>query len=228
MLFCSVLSPVLADAQLAQARPVSFKPPAGSGTPRTSQGGASRSNMCAASPLKSHQKLSLLLPSSNEGLTASARPTFFSYIPPTTARKLFFSLRDEQGQVHYQATLPISGQEEIVRIQLPETVAGLDANKNYQWGVAVLCGGRLRADSPRVHGWVKHTLPSRELAAQLKSSSPLQQAAVYGENGFWFDTLRSLDQARAQTTNDTSLISSWKQLLDAAGLTAAAQVSAPN
>lgn len=227
-LCCVVLSPVLTYPQLAQARPVSFKPPAGSGTPRTSQGGASRGNVCSVGSLKSNQKLSLLLPASNIGLTASARPTFFSYLPPTSAKKIFFSLRDEQGQVHYQATLPITGQEEVIRIQLPETVANLEANKDYQWGVAILCGNRLRADSPRVSGWVRHTPPSRELAAQLTSSSPLQQAALYGENGFWFDTLRSLDEARVHRTNDTSLISSWKQLLDSVGLTAAAQVSAPN
>lgn len=227
-LLCTVLSPVLAFQPLVQARPVSFKPPAGSGTPRTSQGGASRGNICSVGTVKSYQKLALLLPSSNLGLTASARPTFFSYLPPTSAKKVFFSLRDEQGKVHYQTLLPITGQEELLRIQLPETVAALEANKNYQWGIAVLCGNRLRADSPVASGWVKHMPPSRELAAKLKAGSAVQQAALYGENGFWFDTLRSLDQARAQQPNDMSLVSSWKQLLDSVGLNGVSQAAVPN
>ncbi|MEB3293824.1 MAG: DUF928 domain-containing protein [Synechococcales bacterium] len=197
---------------------VLFTPPPGARAPLKSVGGASRGSVCAAGAEKTDQKLTLLLPQSNHGLTASTHPTFFGYVPASSATKIFFSLRDEKNKTHYQVTLPITGQEEIVQIQLPKTVAALEPGKNYQWGIAMLCGNKLRADSPIASGWIQRIVPSAALVKTLNSKTLLERASFYGKQGLWYDTVQSMFEVRLQDPNNQLLTSNWQELMDNAGL----------
>ena len=202
---------------------VTFVPPQRN-APRETRGGASRGEVCASnSATNSPQSLKLLVPiQSSYGLTSSDRPTFFAYVPATSARKLFFSLKDETGEVHYQTNIPITGKGEVVSFTLPETTSALEMGREYEWGIALLCSGKLRPDSPFASGWIQKVALPASLTSQLTTTSPLDRAALYGKSGIWYDALATLAHLRQEQPTDPTLESNWKEFLGSAGLEAIA------
>ena len=198
---------------------VTFVPPQRN-APRETRGGASRGEVCASnSGVTSPKSLTLLVPSrSSYGLTASDRPTFFAYVPATSARKLFFSLKDETGEVHYQTQISITGKGEVVSFTLPETTSALEMGREYEWGIALLCSGKLRPDSPFASGWIQKVALPASLTSRLTTASPLDRAALYGNSGIWYDALSILAQLRQEQPTDAGLVSNWKEFLGSAGL----------
>ena len=187
----------------------------------TSGGGARDRQQClqasttdpTASPF-----VTALIPQNQYGLTLSARPTIFVYLPPNQAQQLFFSVKDETRQLHYQTTLPGVRQGGVVSISLPDTAPALVVGRNYQWYVALMCGGRLRTSSPLVDGWVKRIVPTPTLNRALATLSPLEQARTLGAAGVWYDTVAILaDLWRAQPA-DVTIANHWRELMGSVAL----------
>ena len=208
----------LSLSQAASQAGTAFNPPGG-GAP-SGRGGASRGEIaCSSNPIEfSHRFVTLTPVDSNYGLTFSERPTFFVNIPPSSAQKAFFSLKDDQGKVHYQAILPINQQGGIMRIDLPRSVSPLVVDRRYQWGVAALCSGKLKPDSPFVSSWIKRVMPSTNLTKQLMKAPLMERVAVYSTNGIWYDTLTTLADTRQQQPNNLTLLETWSVLLNDVGL----------
>jgi hypothetical protein len=207
---------------------VTFEPPRGD-APRDTRGGASRGDTCStltaaeASTANAPQVFTLLSPTNAQGLTLAEHPQFFIYVPTTDAPSLFFTLKDAEGTVQYQATLPLQKYDGVIQVSLPDSAPKLEAGKSYQWGAALLCSGRLRPDSPFVSGWVKRVESTPALAQQLTATmAPLERAAVYGANGLWYDMLSTLAQLRQEQPENAALASNWEQVLGAGGLEAIA------
>lgn len=156
--------------------------------------------------------------SSNYGLTIAERPTFFVNIPPTSAQQAFFSLKDEMGKVHYQAIVPVVSKGKVMRFTLPQATLPLVVGKRYQWGVATLCSGKLKPDSPFVSSWIQRVEPSTKLVAQITQATPIDRASLYGSNGIWYDTLTTIADMRQQQPNNLTLVSTWSELLSSVGL----------
>ena len=189
---------------------VTFNPPRG-GAPHQTRGGASRGDTAP--------QLIALIPHSASGLTLKAYPTFFVYIPPTSAQEVFFSLRDETGQVTYQTTLPIANLPiaagGILRVDLPDTAPALQVGKSYQWGIALLSAGKLRPDSPFIASWIQRSQTSPAIADAEPS---LENAALYGSSGIWYDALSTLADLRQQQPDNTELTIIWQNLLNSVEL----------
>lgn len=201
---------------------VTFDPP-GDGQPDDSVGGASRDGgQCPQDRLAANSPLTPLMPTTNYGLTTAERPTFFVYIPQTSAQKVFFSLQDQTKTYHYQTILPITGKQGIVGFKLPDGAPPLQTGKSYQWSFAILCGNALRPDSPMVQGWVRRTELKPTVSSQLKQANSLQRAISYGKEGIWYDTLTSLAEAQRLQPQDPTLVASWEELLKSVGLEAIA------
>jgi hypothetical protein len=203
---------------------VLFKPHA-SGAPMDTRGGASRGDgVCTTGVESTGKKLSLLLPSSNFGLTVAERPSFFVYLPPTSASAVFFSLKDQQGKVHYQATLPIAMSGSVIQISLPNEVQPLAFHRHYQWSIAVLCTGKLGPDSPYVSGWLQRiALTDGAAVQQIHQGASVEQAAFYGANGVWYDALSILAELRRRQPQNSTLVTTWSSLLESVGLAEVAQ-----
>jgi hypothetical protein len=197
---------------------VPFNPPS-DGAPK-GRGGASRGDRtCSANPAEFlHHFMPLTPTNSNYGLTVSQRPTLFAYIPPTSAPKAFFSLKEENGPVHYKTTLPIANNGGILRIELPESMPPLMVGKRYQWGVSVLCDGKLQPDSPFISSWIQRVEPSAKLVEQVSQVPSIEQATLYGTNGIWYDTLVTLADLRRDQPNNSTLESTWSDFLSSVGL----------
>ncbi len=203
---------------------VTFDPP-GDSKPDDSAGGASRDGgRCADDPKTAGPALTSLIPVTNRGLTVATHPTFFVYVPATSATEGFLSIEDENNpQQQYQTNIPLTGQAGVIGVPLPDNAPVLEVGKTYKWSFVIKCGGVLRPDSPLVEGKVQRVevsdLPrvegqiQRVEAADLSNQSPLERASVYGKKGIWYDTLANLAIARRDRPDDASLKDAWTQLL---------------
>ena len=53
-----------------------------------------------------------------------------------------------------------------------------------------------------------------KLANSLKQATPVQQVALYAEQGMWHDALTNLAQLRLAQPQDASLLTQWTSLLN--------------
>jgi hypothetical protein len=244
LLLASVL-PIQVSAQLTDATSgnvlsshsigrVSFEPP-NDGQPENTTGGASRSGkVCPQDAKDLNPSLTLLKPANYQALTVAEHPTFFVYVPQTSAKKALFVLKDESEDYYYQKSLPIPSTAGVVNFTLPPDVPALKIGKNYQWSVVLICGEAIRPDSPAVVGQIRRIELNSILSSQLKNLSSLERAALYGKNGIWYDTLATLAQLRRDSStqsiatiaptqpDDSTLAASWEELLKSVGLEAIA------
>lgn len=209
-------SQVIPDQSVAS---VTFDPPAGD-RPDDTAGGASRGEGC---PQESVGVCVVpLMPNTKNGLTIAERPTFFVYVPQTSAKEIFFGLIDENNNNYYQTKIPLDGKSGILRFQLPDNAPALEAGKNYRWTFIIIGDQGLRADSRGVEGNIQRVVANPTLVSQLQNKSLVQQAALYGKNGIWYETLTSLAEARKSNPNDDKLLVTWQNLLNSVGLNAIA------
>jgi Domain of Unknown Function (DUF928) len=162
--------------------------------------------------------LTALVPEQQTGLTISGHPTFFVYTPATSAQELFFILRDEEGTYHYETILPISGDPGVEQFTLPETEAELEVGKTYYWAFALVCSDRIRPDSPIAQSYIQRIELNSTLAQQLQSMSPLEQVALYRQEGIWYDMLGILADLWRSQPNDTTISTRWVESLESVGL----------
>ena len=202
---------------------VTFDPPT-EDMPRKSTGGASRTISQCVDPLEYDDiPFSALLPASTQGLTAASHPTILAYLPETDAQKVFFSWRDENNQDHYQAILPITKRSGIISLNLPEDAPPLEVGKNYQWAIAIMCNDRLQPDSPMVQGQVKRVELASAIQSRLDHDISLNNAAIYGETGLWYETVATLAQLKKAQPNNQNLALNWSNLLTSVGLAEVAE-----
>jgi hypothetical protein len=216
---CLGVSALVAPPALA-ARRILFMPPGGS-APRETKGGAARGDIaCATTPSREAAQLILLTPrTASVGLTTSERPTFLAYVPPTSAKQALLNLKDAQGRSHYRQIIALPQQGGIVRIALPHSAPPLQLNQLYEWGVVLLCGGKLRADSPFAIATIQRTMLPEVLSRRLAKQPLIEQTAIYAENGVWYDMLSNLAELKQQKPQDQTAAQAWTRILTTAGLT---------
>ncbi|GBF78626.1 hypothetical protein AsFPU1_0015 [Aphanothece sacrum FPU1] len=166
-----------------------------------------------------------LAPTTNTGLTIAERPTFFVYLPETSAKQVVLSIREE-GITHLSQTFfPITGESGIISFRPSSDSPPLEVGKTYQWIVVLVCGQRPSPNDPAIASWVRRVA----LSGQIKQGSALEQAAWYGERGIWYDALTFLVQARRSRPgaqpNNQDLTDIWIQFLESGGLKAIATES---
>ncbi len=146
------------------------------------------------------------------GQTTAQRPTLWFYLP--------YSRQD--GNLPTYLIIEInSGKEKkwrfslppkpgIVAIALPQEMP-LEAGQPYRWTLEVKCG-RYGVDD--VYGWLQFTPPSTDLAQKLRTASPVQRAALYAKNGYWYDAIDQLAQLQQQQPNHSAAKELWQTLLE--------------
>ena len=199
---------------------VLFRPPPDDQKPDRTEGAASRhggrcpqdANLTAEIPLS----LMPLVPATNSGLTLAPRPTFWVYLPKTTAQQVVLSIKEKGTKHHSQTFLPIVGTSGTIALQPSENSPPLEVGKTYQWSVVLVCGERPTPNDPGVAAWVR-----RVALSELRDrGSALEQAAWYGEQGIWYDALNSLVQARRSQPDNQDLKGIWADFLSSGGLKA--------
>ena len=233
----TISSPALVQAQPAssissklpnQWEGASFQPPTGLGNPDGREGGATRGG-CTSSNNKSdsiqNKKLTALVPASGVGITMAEYPTFYWYLPQTTAKTMEFVLRDDQDREIYSTLLAVDrNQPGIMSLELPTsaTLLPLEIEKGYYWQVRLVCQPSDRLADEWVEGSVVRVQPTSKVAQS--DNAPLQEKlALYVESRFWHETLSTLVEMRRLNPNDRDISAAWKQLLNSVGLEKIAQ-----
>lgn len=207
----------------AQAQ-IIFIPP-GTEAPETgttsTAGGSSRGNSCGIGQVNNNTaSVVKLLPQSNIGLTIKQRPSIMVYIAPTTARKLFFSIQDEDANNYYETILRLPRRTGVMQVKLPSSAPGLVSGKKYQYSLATICGEDFQPDDYSVSGWIERV----QLSANLQNQRPsLELASKLAMQGIWYDALSTLATVKKSQPSNQSVANSWQQLLQSAGLSAISQ-----
>lgn len=162
----------------------------------------------------------LLLPSSNIGLTASEYPTFFVGVT-RYAKNGTFTLYDQAGTKISEMSIPLNENLGVFAINLPKTAPGLEIGKYYRWSFSVVYGPTKQG---MAEGFIRRIEINRNLQEKLEKANPLERAALYAQNGIWFDTLSTLSQMRQKEPNNTTLVNEWQELLKSQGLETVAQM----
>ncbi|MBD1804515.1 DUF928 domain-containing protein [Microcoleus sp. FACHB-SPT15] len=220
----STLVPQLTTKAWADSYAIaSFEPPPGRDAPRGGTvGGGSRpvQTACLSSPTATSSSLTALSPGHHLGLTQAPQPSFFVYLPQTTAQSVEFSLFDEQMNGIYQVNLPVSQQAGLVNIRLPETAPALAQDKPYYWSVALVCTPSDRTQDLVVGGWIERAEVSENLKQQLASVAAIDRVSVYAKQGFWYDALTTLVELQRTEPNNPKLAALQAGLLQSVGLEA--------
>ncbi|MGI0486930.1 DUF928 domain-containing protein [Pantanalinema rosaneae CENA516] len=195
-------------------------PPSDMGAPGSRSSGASR-GICLGS-----QDIIALMPIYPQGrsqlvwgLTTVDHPTFWFYVPSVTgpAAEMEFVLRDQSGQKLYETKADLT-QAGVMGVTLPTTAPTLTTGDRYQWYFKVRCPAAPSQLPKYVNGWIERRAIAPTLASQLQQATPAQRAALYAQQGIWFDAVTTLAQLRQSQPNDATLAQQWAELLESVQL----------
>ncbi|MGF1492906.1 MAG: DUF928 domain-containing protein [Microcoleaceae cyanobacterium] len=203
-----IFSAFFADPASAQL----FKPQR-NGAPATARGGGARG--ACPTDLAEAKPLIPVLPEAQASPTISDRPALFVYVPEASVQRAFFSLEDESGQSVYQSKFELPQDSGILKITLPKTAPALEIGKRYLWSLVMICGEELEPDSPMITGWMERQQP---LDGSTSAPVSLNQAAILGQAGLWYDMIDVLAQLKQTQPDDSTILQVWRTELISAGL----------
>ncbi|MCP2729431.1 DUF928 domain-containing protein [Limnofasciculus baicalensis] len=185
------------------------------GTPQTNRGTGTRGDCIykAESPPLTH-----LAGEKNFELTVSEHPTFWVYVPYTSAEVPSgeFSLQDGDEDV-YRTRFQLPAKAGVVGISLPSTNKSLEVGKTYRWYFEINCPSSDSTNQKTpdsVTGIVKRVSPSIQLAEELKTAkTPLERIAAYTKHSIWYETLTELAQLRLKEPENPTINKLWVDLL---------------
>jgi Domain of Unknown Function (DUF928) len=207
---------------------VIFTPPPNDKKPKKTSGAGSRGGECrqaystkvsseVSDKASAKPPLMALMPAANTGLTLAERPSFWIYVPVTSAKQAVLSLYENGSKPHSQTFFDISEAPGVISLPLPQNSPVLEIGKTYQWAVTLICGNKPNPNDPVIVSWI-----SRIASTSATQPTDLEQAASYGRQGIWFDALTALAQARRSQPNRPELQATWTDFLESAGLAAIA------
>lgn len=175
----------------------------------TPGGGLNPSN---SSCKQTKQQLTALIPPRNVGLTTSARPTFWFYIPyirEDIKRGEFVILTQDEKNVIYETTFQLSQIPGIVSISIPlASESALEESKTYRWFLRIYCNkSRTNRADLVVDGSVKRVEMTAETERLINAASP----------DIWYDSLTHLGNVLLTSPQDEKVKNDWDKLLESIG-----------
>ena len=208
---------------------VLFQPPPESEQPENTDSAASRDGKpyfqdCIATQDQEfsaiNQTMTLIVPNENYGLTLKERPTFWVYLPQTSAQQIILSVKEEGVTPHWEQSIEVNEVKKeggIIDIKLADDAPILEAGKNYQWAVILVCENRPNPNDPVVTSWIKRIDKSQIEKGDLSTTATeLEKAANYARQGIWYDALDILIALRESSINNWQDI--WLKYLQSGGL----------
>ena len=215
----------IANVRRYQRRVSRYRRVARRGRPRRRRGAATRGGQCIdLIPLIPTKQESCSQKNQGNGnsaepslfLTSAEHPTFFFYIPQIPQEEeLLFELKDSSGNILHEVSFNPPEKPGIVTVSLPTNKPALELNQEYSWSILV---DDDRADEDYPEGLIKRVEPTQDLTNQLKTASPLDRVALYAENGYWEDSLRTVADLRRKSPQDEEINIEWGNLLETVNL----------
>ncbi|MDJ0599081.1 MAG: DUF928 domain-containing protein [Crocosphaera sp.] len=215
----SPLLPVLSSSLFNHSLvSLSFPDTGNRGAPKKSAGGGTRSDdeTCLSNEENEPPLVALMPNRENKAKTATNTPTFYGYIPTTTATQGEFVLVDQSNNEVYYTQFLLPSTPGIIKLEIPETVALIPGN--YTWSLMVICDSRYRNRDKYVEGSLEYVIPTEQLENQIKDKPSLEKAEVYANASLWFETLDTVAKIKEESPQE------WQELLTSVGLEILAEV----
>jgi Domain of Unknown Function (DUF928) len=159
------------------------------------------------------------------GLAAAQHPDFWFYssYSKSSINKAVFTFRNKNNQVIYKSTASIPTKPGIFRIQMPSSSPMLVVNQLYQWELTFLvtpdnAQDKTKIEEVTVAGWIQRTNLNSNLQNKIQQASPIQQAAIYADNGLWYDAFSAVAQFKRDRPQDVQIEQNWKDILNSVNL----------
>ena len=161
----------------------------------------------------------LLAPKKYLGLTTQSHPSFWVYIPASTAKTIEFSLFSHLRKGIYQVSLPIPQTPSLISIPLPKNSPGLSNGQSYHWTVALVCQPKRRTEDWVTGGWIQRQKPSDRLQQALnQNSNSIDQSKLYLQANFWYDSVKTLLEKVPANEASSPLTTLRSSAFDTAGI----------
>lgn len=184
--------------------------------------------------------LAALVTTNNLNITTDSHPSLMFHIPEMVKDQMVeFVLRDSDDELVYETTFWVERAGGMLTVDMA-TVPGMTAlnvEETYRWYFSIVPDAELRASDVAVHGNVRRVERAEWLAQQqvdvaaldrLGVEAPLMQARMlYQEANLWHDAAVALAALRRANPSDGAIAAEWDKLMEAAGLSAVLNVSAP-
>ena len=106
----------------------------------------------------------------------------------------------------------------IHAIRLSKFNVSLKPDVIYKWSVAVVVDPGNRSLDVVANGVIKRVAPSPDLAGKLATAADADKAALFAENGIWYDALQSISDQIDKSPKDTTLRQERADLLKQVGM----------
>jgi hypothetical protein len=162
------------------------------------------------------------------GETVADYPTFFWYMPETSAPEVEFVLKDENDKDVYKVTYALEKSAEggkisgpgLMGLTLPAfaNLSPLEIGKEYKWQVVLICGSPYHDNDIVGEGLIKRVAPDPALALRIQQATPQERVALYRDAQLWHDAVSTLVELQRTRPDDANLAVTWDRLLSSAGL----------
>ena len=211
-----LVAPKVAIADITNHQ-ITFKPPADDPKPQKTALGGRRTNdkKCLQDTEinTSQTGLTAIVSLNGTGSTTSTHPTFWIYLPETTASKIILSVMEENpdGAIkhHGQTSFPIPPQSGLISLKLPDETPPLEIGKTYKWAVILMCGKSLHPNDPVIEARINRI----QASIPNQPENPITKAIWFGQQGIWYDFLESFAQAKQANPNDQTVKTDWENML---------------
>jgi hypothetical protein len=217
--FSTLVSAEDAEGSIVKQKAISsgfsYRPPM-RGAPASRVGGASRGIGDAT------LELSVLAPD-HTGLTTKSQPTLYWYLSkPVNARLDVTVTNDEEIDPLLEKTIGIPESGGIQRLDLATAGTRLEPGIEYRWFVSITPDEEQRSNDIVASGTIEYTAPDADLERRVAGADEREQAALFAENGMWYDAIDSLSRAIERNPDDASLRALRAAMLEQVGLNSVA------
>lgn len=162
----------------------------GAGGSRIGKLGGGRRGNCPMAIAPKNVQLTPVIPD-QVGLSATSTPSIWVYNPysgttPLLATVLLRDGKDGSRVPIAPITITLPTSPGIVKVPLAQP---LEHKRLYRWSFKVICNPQDNSENPKVNGWVRWVAPTTDLQKQVIGADMRQQAALYAQNGYWYDAL---------------------------------------
>lgn len=192
-----------------------YRPPM-RGAPASRVGGATRGTGDAS------LELSVLAPD-HTGLTTRHQPTLYWYLSkPANARLDVTLINDEEIDPVLEKVIGIPESAGIQRLDLATAGTRLEPGIEYRWFVSIIPDEEQRSNDIVASGTIQYTAPDADLERRVAAADEREQAAIFAENGLWYDAIDALSRAIEHNPDDASLHALRAAMLEQVGLNSVA------
>jgi hypothetical protein len=192
-----------------------YRPPM-RGAPASRVGGASRGVGDA------DLEVSVLAPD-HTGLTTKSQPTLYWYLSkPANARLDVTVINNDEIDPLLEKAIGIPKRAGIQQLDLSEAGTRLEPGIEYRWFVSIIPDEEQRSNDIVASGTIEYTAPDADLERRIAASDEREQAAIFAENGLWYDAIDSLSHAIENNPDDASLRALRAAMLEQVGLNSVA------